>query len=193
MRQIILLLTITILTTGLFAGEWHVKSDAKNEVRFTSEVVVLSFDGVTNQIDGYLYWEGDKFLEKKAQLQFDVNLNSIETGIGKRDRDMRETLKTDEWPTTTFKSSNIQMSKIDSSVTAYKIMAKGTMFIHGVEKELKVPGIITLDGEKMHVMAKFSVLLADYDIEAPSIAAFVKVSQEIKLKLNFFMKEASAE
>ena len=189
MNQYIPIILLLLFSAMASAGEWHVDKNAQNEVRFTSEVVVLTFDGVTDQIDGYLYWEGEKMFEKNSQLQFDVDLNTVETGIGKRDRDMRDVLATDKWPVTTFKGTISEYSKIDSSVTAYRVTSKGTIFIHGVERELEVPAIVVREGDQMHVTARFMVLLKDFDIEAPSLAAFVKVSQEIRLKVDFYLSE----
>lgn len=191
MKSLLILLFIACLSGSILAGEWHINKDAENEVRFTSEVVVLTFDGVTDQIDGYIYWEGEEMFEKNSQMQFDVDLNSVETGMGKRDRDMREVLKTDKWPSTSFKGSIVKHSKIDSNVTAYNVVAKGKMFIHGVENDIEIPGVITVDGDKIHVKVNFMVLLNDYNIEAPSLAAFVKVSEEIILNLNFHMKDVT--
>ena len=193
MNQYIPIILLLLFSAMASAGEWHVDKNAQNEVRFTSEVVVLTFDGVTDQIDGYLYWEGEKMFEKNSQLQFDVDLNTVETGIGKRDRDMRDVLATDKWPVTTFKGTISEYSKIDSSVTAYRVTSKGTIFIHGVERELEVPAIVVREGDQMHVTARFMVLLKDFDIEAPSLAAFVKVSQEIHLKVDFYLSEFTEE
>ena len=193
MNQYIPIILLLLFSAMASAGEWHVDKNAQNEVRFTSEVVVLTFDGVTDQIDGYLYWEGEKMFEKNSQLQFDVDLNTVETGIGKRDRDMRDVLATDKWPVTTFKGTISEYSKIDSSVTAYRVTSKGTIFIHGVERELEVPAIVAREGDQMHVTARFMVLLKDFNIEAPSLAAFVKVSQEIHLKVDFYLSEFTEE
>lgn len=188
MRTAIFLL---IIMFSLFAqaDEWHVDTEADNLVKFTSEVVVLTFDGVTDKIDGYLYWEGDSLFEKDAQMRFEVDLNSIETGIGKRDRDMRDVLETEKWPVTYFEGAIADVQKIDSTVTAYRVTAKGIIFIHGVERELEAPGTIVLEQDKMHVKTRFTVRLEDFKIEAPSLAAFVKVSQEIRLLVDFYLKK----
>jgi polyisoprenoid-binding protein YceI len=122
-------------------------------------------------------------------MHFEVDINSIETGIGKRDRDMRDVLETNKWPTTYFDGTISSFTKIDSSVTAYRVTAKGTIFIHGKKREMEIPGTIAFEGDKMHVKTNFMVLLKDFDIEAPSLAAFVKVSQEIHLNLDFYLNE----
>lgn len=171
------------------AAEWQVDRKAKNLVKFTSEVIVLTFDGTTEKIDGYFYWEGDEVLPEGTQMHFEVDLNSIKTGIGKRDRDMRDVLETRKWPFTKFDGTLVSVQPIDSIPNAYHVTAKGKMFLHGVEREIEVPGTIALTRARMHVEADFMLRLKEYDIEAPSLAAFVKVSQEIFLRLDFYMSE----
>ena len=41
---------------------------------------------------------------------------------------------------------------------------------------------------RSRIEAAFTLKLADYEIEAPSLAAFVKVSQEIALEVSVYMK-----
>ena len=191
MKKIIILIFVLVINTFAHAEEWDVKRNAKNSVKFTSSTTVLDFDGVTDKIDGYIYWEGDKIFSGKNELYFEVDLNTVKTGIGKRDRDMREdVLETDKWPKTYFKGMIISASKTDSS-NSYNIIAKGKMFIHGVEKEMEIPAVIKLQNGTMNVQTRFSVLLKDYNIEAPSLLAFIKVAEEIKLSLNFYLQKSA--
>ncbi len=183
-RFILLFLFVANLT---FADEWHVKKDENNIVKFTSSTTVLDFDGTTNNIDGYIYWEGKEIFTGKNELYFEVELNTVKTGIGKRDRDMREdVLETDKWPVTYFKGSFINVEKRGN---IYSIKVSGKMFIHGMEKELTIPGEIIIGNGEMEVKTKFSIFLKDYNIKAPSLLAFIKVAQEIKLNLNFKLEQ----
>ncbi len=185
----IVLYILLILNGFAFAGEWDVKKDAQNIVKFISSTPVLDFEGVTNNIDGYIYWEGDGLPGDKNELYFEVDLNTLSTGIGKRDRDMREdVLETDKWPKAFFKGKIYLVDKPDSTET-YLVKAKGKMFIHGKEKEMDIPTTIKIENGTVNVQSHFSVFLKDYDIEAPSLLAFIKVAQEIKISLNFYMEQ----
>jgi polyisoprenoid-binding protein YceI len=173
------------------AEEWHVKKSNENLVKFTSSTPVLDFDGITNKIDGYIYWEGDKIFSNNNEIYFEVDLNSVETGIGKRDRDMREdVLETDKWPKTSFRGNIIA---VDTNISSnlYTVTSKGDIFIHGHTKELVIKANISVDGDIMNVTCDFSVFLKDYKIEAPSLLAFIKVAEEIKLHLDFQLSKIS--
>jgi len=189
MRLLKIILFLFLFISLTFADEWHVKKDSDNLVKFTSSTTVLDFDGTTSNIDGYIYWEGKKIFERKIELYFEVDLNTVETGIGKRDRDMREdVLETQKWQTTYFKGTIKNVKKNDST-NNYSVKVLGKMFIHGVEKELEIPGVIKIKNGIMNVQTKFSIYLKDFNIEAPSLLAFIKVAQEIKLDLNFNLEK----
>ena len=113
---IIIFILYLLLQTSVFSEEWHVKKSDENLVKFTSTTSVLDFDGITSEIDGYLYWEGEKVFGSNNELYFEVDLNSVETGIGKRDRDMREdVLETDKWPKTSYKGKIIDYKVSESN------------------------------------------------------------------------------
>ncbi len=190
MRITNIIATLLICFSFAFSGEWVVDKDSKNLVKFTSSVVsVLEFDGITDEIDGYLYWEGETMFEKNTQMHFEVNLNAIDTDNGKRDRDMRDVLETDKWPYTIFDGTISKFEPLQDK-DGYDVTVSGKISIHGKEKEIEVPGTITKEDGKLHVVANFSVFLKDYDIEAPSLVAFVKVAEEIKLHLDFYLVES---
>ena len=56
--------------------------------------------------------------------------------------------------------------------------------------EMEIPGEITIKDDRMNIKTNFSVFLNEFDIEAPSLLAFIKVAEEIKLNLNFYLKKA---
>ena len=192
MKQAIGCVIIFCICATAYAGEWHVDTRSENLVRFTSEVIVLTFDGVTDQIDGYLYWEGDAVFGKNNQLHFEVTLNALDTGIGKRDRDMRDVLETDKWPLTTFTGTIADFKIVDTTLTTYQVTTTGTFSVHGKQKQLTLPGTISLpSADRMHIQSDFTIRLSDYDIEAPSLAAFVKVSDEVVVHLDFYLIPAT--
>ena len=193
MRWILTLLIC--LPLAVRGGEWQVdKKAGDNRVKFTSRVTAFTFSGVTDQIDGFVYWEGDSLFAQKAQFHFQVNLAGFDTGIGKRDRDMREVLDTEKWPRAVYKGVIAEHAAVDSTVAAYRVRTKGTLSLHGIDRAIEVPGTVVVEEGRSRIEAAFTLKLADYEIEAPSLAVFVKVSQEIALEVSVYMKHlAQAE
>ena len=98
-------------------------------------MAAFSFSGATDQIDGFIYWEGDSLSVEKSQLHFEVDLAGFDSGIGKRDRDMREVLGTDKWPKAVYKGEITELAAVDSTVTAFRVETRGTLSLHGVERQ----------------------------------------------------------
>ena len=191
LRRLGVLVWILACSTASWAAEWHVDRTSANNVTFTSEVVSFSFEGTTDKVDGYLYWEGPGLFEGKPQLFFQVVINGFDTGIGKRDSDLRETLAAKEHPFTTYKGTIVSHEAIvDSSgvLTGHQVQTQGKLSLHGIERSVKIPGVITLQDSSASLQATFDLRLADYDIEAPSIAAFIKVSERIDIAVDLSLQ-----
>ncbi|KAA3612538.1 MAG: YceI family protein [Calditrichaeota bacterium] len=191
MRKLLLVYLLTGIFSCAFAGDWQVDSKAKNSIVFNSSTTLLDFEGKTENIDGYIYWEGEKVFGEKNELYFEVQLNTFDTGNGKRDRDMRnDVLHTKSYPVVSFKGNFI---KVENSGSHYKVIVKGQMDLHGKKQEMEIPGTIEMMESKMNLKSSFSIFLKDYNIEAPSLAAFIKVAEEIKLDLDFNLKKLENE
>jgi polyisoprenoid-binding protein YceI len=184
------LFLLALVAVG-FAGEYHVNKDAANQVKFISDAPIEDFEGVTSKIDGYLYWEGDNPTSNSA-LYFEVDLNSLDTGIGLRNRHMRENyLQTDKYPLTHFTGKITNATK-DSSGN-YEVAAQGQLFIHGVERPLTVNAKLQpVENSSLRVTCTFIVALSDFEIEVPSLM-FYKIDENMDLVLDFTLLPATGE
>jgi polyisoprenoid-binding protein YceI len=169
------------------AGEYHVDQTQNNLVKFISDAPIENFEGVTDKIDGFLYWDGED-LTDNSSLYFEVQLNALDTGIGLRNRHMRENyLHTDKYPITYYKG---KITKADSvSKSQLKISAEGEIFIHGINKPLSVEAMLIKETpEIFHIKAEFVVALSDFEIEIPSIM-FYKIDENMQLVVDFYVKK----
>lgn len=174
------------------AGQWQVDDQADREVAFTSEVVSFTFSGTSDGIDGYLYWEGEALFEREGQVYFEVDLRTLDTGIGKRDRDMRVVLGAKKWPLATYKATVVGV-EADTAGDGHRVRTRGIFSLHGVEREMEIDGILRPDGTGLSVTSDFTVRLQDHQIEAPSLAAFVKVSDAVAVQVQMHMKQTGEE
>ncbi|MBK7105699.1 MAG: YceI family protein [Ignavibacteriae bacterium] len=171
---------------NLIASEFHVKKSDKNSVKFISDAPIEDFEGVTNNIDGYLYFENE--LEINSQLHFEVDLRTLDTGIGLRNRHMRENyLETDDYPMAAYSGKIVKSEKI--SENKFKVNLNGEMNIHGVNKKQNIEGIVEFIGDEIKVTTNFNVKLSDHKIEVPSLM-FVKIDENMDLHVNFFLEKA---
>ena len=172
------------------AGEYHVDKSKTNLVKFISDAPLEDFEGVTDNIDGYMFWEADDTLGT-SEIYFEVDLNTVDTGIGLRNRHMRENyLHTDKHPKTYFKGN---MDKISSKQNGMlNVTANGVMFIHGVEQKKTVEAQLVPTEHGYQISTKFIVALPDYDIEIPQLM-FMKINEDIQLELEFYLKKIEEE
>lgn len=178
---------LSIWISFLVAGEYQVDKDKKNLVKFISDAPIEDVEGITDKIDGYFIWEVED-VTSKSEIYFEVDLNSLDTGIGLRNRHMRENyLHTDKFPFTHYKGKITGSKRKDD--TTYTVVTDGMISIHGIEKPLSVQGTITKTGENgFRIMTTFQVKLSDFNIEIPSIM-FYKINETIELVLDFFVRK----
>lgn len=139
-------------------------------VEFVSTAPLLEFKGVSENLTGLIDLE-------TMMIDFYVDLNTLETGIRRRDRDMRSSyLETDKFPFAEF--SGKLMSEFDPNLTAeQEVKATGTFRIHGVKKEIDVVGTLTPNGNALQLNASWVVLLEDYNIARPKVL-FYELAEE---------------
>jgi polyisoprenoid-binding protein YceI len=186
-------LIIFLFATALSAAEYHIESTQSNEVMFFSKGPLGEFEFSTDKIDGYVYWEAGGFPPNDAQLKtsqlyFEVDLNSLEGANSFYNRHLREDyLKTDKYPYATYQAELTRIEK--SSDSSYTVFAKGLFSIYGRQNQLDVTAIVYPRGDSFRIECKFVVLLSDYEIDIPRML-FVKIDENIRVNLNFFLKPA---
>ncbi len=185
MLRIVVFLIAIMMFQIANSAEYTVDNSKKNVVKFISEAPVEQFEGVTEKIDGYFYSEKGDILN--AEIYFEVNLNNVDTGIGLRNRHMREDyLHTSKYPKTTFKGKISDLKKI--SETELDVIVKGSYFLHGITKEREISGKIYLLDNGMKIKSEFVVKLTDHKIDVPKFM-FMKISEDIKVYLDFIVKK----
>jgi polyisoprenoid-binding protein YceI len=177
-----ILITIFLLNST-FADEFHVDKDKKNMVKFISDAPIEDFEGVTSNIDGYLIGNPSN-IKEDSELYFEVQLNTLETGIGLRDRHMRENyLHTDKYPLTHFTGKIIEAKKTPEG---WDVKVSGEMFVHGVKKKQTIKGEMIKTSKGYRVKSSFIVALTDHKIEVPSLM-FQKIDENMQLELDFYL------
>lgn len=165
--------------------EYHVDKSAKNVVKFISDAPVEDFEGVTDNIDGYLMHDGSD-VTANSTLYFEVDLRTLDTGIGLRNRHMREDyLHTDKYPYARYTG---RITNVSDAGGKKNVTVKGSMDIHGVKKTLDVTGTLTSTGNGVKIKTAFPVKLTDHKIEVPKFM-FLKINEVMQLEVEFQLKK----
>ena len=183
LKMLIIILTFPFM---LQATEFQVNKSKENLVKITSETSIESFEGVTNDIDGYLFYESETDLQN-SKIYFEINLNTLDTGIGLRNRHMREAyLETDKYKYTYFDAKITKITKISNS--EYIIEGTGIIFIHGVNKQIVLSGTLNKVADYFTLSTNFNIKLSDFNIAIPKIM-FLKLNELINISINVMLKE----
>lgn len=174
---------ILALSFSLMAVEYNVDTDKENKVRFISDAPIEEFDGKTDRIDGYLIGDNND-ISKNSELYFEVDLNSIKTGIGLRDRHMRENyLETAEYPFANFTGKITKATKIGDD---WDVTVEGDFEIHGKKNKMTIEGKMIKTSTGYEVQTDFTVALSDHNIEVPSLM-FKKIDENMKVEVVFYL------
>lgn len=171
-----LFLVISFQPQQLWGQAYMTKS---GHAEFDSSVPLHSFTGKSDHLVGKINLED-------STVDFYLDVNTLETGISKRDKDMLETLEAEEHPFAEF------FGKLNSPFDpdkegAQKVTVDGEFTIHGVTKEIAVKGTLEKTSEGLQLKAAWTLNMKDYNIEPPGIL-FYRVSEEIDIRINALLK-----
>src|SRR5262249_222529 len=94
-------------------------------------------------------------------------------------------VESEKFPKSTFQGKIVGYKEGGGSTQ--QVNAQGKLTIHGVTKDIDVPGTIEVQGNKLIMKSKFNVKGADYDIGIPQVV-FQNIAEEVEVTLDFTFK-----
>jgi polyisoprenoid-binding protein YceI len=151
----------------------------------SAEVVIVcpltvggSFEARTKDLRGDVTLPAGRQGALEGALQ--VNLQTLETGIGLRDRHMRENYlevqKGPEYATAVLEQ--IRVERLDGKTTM-----KATLLLHGQRREITGTAELKQQDGRVKVQAEFPVTVADFQIPKPSYLG-VGVRDVVQVKVS---------
>ena len=176
MKTILNLLLLLIIPIQLNAQSFYTESGT---AEFTSKVPLHTFTGTSENLVGMID------LEKKI-IDFYLDLTTLDTGNGKRDKDMRITLETDKYPFAEFYGQLTSTFDLDSD-DEQSVVVSGTFKIHGKQQEISVEGTLQKIGDDLKLKADWILNLNDYEIVPPKLL-IIKVDEEQEIEIEALLK-----
>jgi len=152
-------------------------STKNGAVKFVSEAPLEIIKASSKKLNGILDTKSKSFIFKVAMSSLD-GFNSPLQKIHFNEN----YIESDKYPHAKFKGKIIEDINFSKS-GSYNVRAKGKFSIHGVEKSRIIKCKLNINGKRITVSSKFTVLLADHDIEIPTI-----VNQKLAEKINVQIK-----
>lgn len=185
----VLLLSVALSGPALFADSktYTIAADAKNSATFQCEDSYDQFDGTTSKISGTIV--ADPANPSTASVLLTIDLNSLDTGVALRNKEMREKyLETVKWPTGMFKSVSVSGPASIAPNTPAEISVTGDLTIHNVTKRVTVPvRVVVIPDGRLHATTEFKVRMPDFGIRVPH-NILVTVNDEVPVRIDVWAK-----
>jgi polyisoprenoid-binding protein YceI len=94
-------------------------------------------------------------------------------------------METEKFPKATFQGKLVGVKA--GAPGEQKVRAVGKLNIHGVTRDIDVPGTAEFNGGKLVTKSKFKVRLEDYSIKIPTLV-WQNIAEEVEVRVDFTYK-----
>lgn len=139
------------------------------------------FSGTTTDLRGHVRLDP---AEPGAAASGEVRVGaaSMDTGIGKRNRDMLRLLETDRHPDIVFRLERLEPAGGEKGSLPPKATLHGTLEVRGVSKPLSVPGSVEPAEGAFVVRGEFPVDIRDFGIEPPRAMLVIRMQPMVRVE-----------
>jgi polyisoprenoid-binding protein YceI len=96
-------------------------------------------------------------------------------------------LHPDQYPDITFQSTNVTAKTLGAG--RYDVKIEGNFTLHGVTRRITIPAVVTLSGDTLNAVGKFSIDRDDFKVKATSaFHGLVRVDDDVKFEFDIVGK-----
>ncbi|HYD20327.1 MAG TPA: YceI family protein [Flavipsychrobacter sp.] len=178
-KSIMMMTTALLLCNAVFAQKYMTRT---GKVSFFSGTPIENIEAFNNEASSVMD-------AQSGSVVYQVPVKSFKFENGKMQEHFNENyMESDKYPRAEFKGKITDVSKVNFSKDGtYNVTTSGKMTIHGVTKDVSIPGTITVKGSEATMNSKFRVKTADYGIKIPSVVEG-KIAKEIEVTVNSVLK-----
>ena len=151
----------------------------KSNITFFSEGVIEEIKASNTKVTSILDLQSGEvaYLLSPKDFQFEKKLMQVHFN--------EKYMETEKFPRSTFKGKIVGL---DASITSLQqVKAVGQLSIHGVTRDVDIPGTLHIEGNTVTLRAKFIVKLLDYNIKVPQIV-WQNIAQEVEVNVHFLYR-----
>lgn len=156
--------------------------------KYTSDksTVVFFSDALLEDITAKNEKSSSIFNTENGEIAFSIPMKDFKFKKGLMQQHFNEKyVESEKFPKSTFAGKIIGFKP--DATGAQQVNAQGKLTIHGVTKDIDVPGTIEVQGKKLLMKSKFMVKVADYNITVPQVV-FQNIAEEVEVTLDFTYK-----
>jgi len=178
-------LCLALVSTALRADSrtYTIARGGNNLAEFHAEDTYDSFDGKTSDVTGTIV--ADPTNPAGASVQLTINVDSLDTGVGLRNKEMRERyLETNKFGSASFQSISVAAPPSIAANQPIEIRVIGEMTLHGVTKRMTIPvRVVLIPDGRIHATSNFKIHMPDFGISVPH-SILVTVNDEVPVRLD---------
>lgn len=171
---------VSSLFTNLLGAQIYTAKPATTLISFFSEAPMENIEAVNKGATIV-------FKASTSDLQISISVQNFKFKNGLMEEHFNENyMETEKFPKCIFKG------KINEAVDyttegEIKVTVSGKLEMHGVTKDVTLPGTLTKQGNEIKLYSKFRIRVADYNIKVPSM--YVKnIAEEVDVTFNTILE-----
>lgn len=206
-KSFLFALLILVSSVSLFAQTTFTadSKDGRNQATFQSDAPLEKIVGVASGVDAMVMINPSD-ITNMPKGKVKVPIGNLKTGIDLRDEHLRSEnwLDAGKYPFAEFMLTGISNASSKSLENGKKTTAtlEGKLTIHGVTRDVKVPGEFfflkesektkaKMPGNLLRASTNFNIKLSDYGVKVPDMVAG-KVSEEVAVSMDFIASDSNA-
>jgi polyisoprenoid-binding protein YceI/CheY-like chemotaxis protein len=147
---------------------------------FDGHATAGDFVGTTTSVSGEIS-AADSLGAVRGWVEAPVK--TLVTGNGKRDRDLNKSMESDKYPAMRFDLHGVTTAS--GAPDSVPVTLQGSMTLHGVTREVSLPGFVRREGENFRVRTDFPLLLTEYKIRGLSkLLGMLKMDEHIEVHVD---------
>jgi polyisoprenoid-binding protein YceI/CheY-like chemotaxis protein len=147
---------------------------------FDGHATVGDFVGTTTTVSGQITG-GDDISAVRGWVEAPVR--TLTTGNSKRDKDLNKSMESDKYPNIRFELTGVTPK--GGTADSLAATLHGALVIHGVKREVALPGRLHLRGSQARVQSDFPLNLKDYRIGGLSkLLGLLKMYEDIEVHVD---------
>jgi polyisoprenoid-binding protein YceI len=175
MKKGILITILSLIAVNVFAqNQWICR---KGETSFFSETPLENIAAVNKNVVSLIDFTKGEIAVKMTMTDFKFQNHLMEEHFNEN------YMESEKYPTGSFVGKFQESIDISKNGT-YDISAKGTLNMHGVQKERIMKGRLIVNNNDITLISDFDVALKDHKIEVPTLV-ITKIAEVISVKDKF--------
>jgi polyisoprenoid-binding protein YceI len=185
--RLILFATASLVLVATSAAQQRAVRDGRlvsGTLSFDGHATAGDFTGTTTTVSGQVTGAPDL---TGVSGWVEAPVQTLKTGNGRRDRDLNKSMESDKFPTIRFDLS--RLTRRGGSDDSLGVILHGALRIHGVSRQVELPGSVQFTGMDARVRTDFPLNLKDYHIGGLSkMLGMLKMYEEIEVHADLLFR-----